>query len=154
VYYKKAGASEPATYQWQFNESAYNNLIIVTVVNADATQTDADAGNVDTEFDTTHAAPSVTVVNADSLGLISLSVEGNNGGITPPSGHTELEETSGYNLGVAVKDALLSAGSYSPGTWTITQTKNKTAFTVSVKKESAAANKVPVMDHHYRQQRT
>ena len=88
VYYKVAGAAEPANYSWTFNTGNGQAGGIISFAGVDTTNpVDIDLGQ-NTPVGVSHSAPSVTTTTANDM-IVTSHVFASAEPWTPPAGMTE-----------------------------------------------------------------
>ena len=122
IYWKIAGASEPASYTWSWNQDGDRvvGMLVISgaadpAVNAIESATAGDGGSGGTT-----TSPAVTPSDADSL-VIRTVVSRRNSTLTPPAGETLLTT---LNTAVLFSASYFTHGATSTGTndWTYTPT--------------------------------
>ena len=148
TYYKLAGASEPASYDWiSVNDGRVNASI--TTVTGNATTSTIDISGVSLTADgSTHDAPSVTTTQANDLVLVFAGVPLSGTSWTNPGSTTEeadIQGASDLSMDVASFTAA-SAGATGAKTFTMVgYGSNDKAATFSVAIKSAATPKGFIM---------
>lgn len=144
-FYKIAGASEPASYQFNFSGTGDNTVIISAYEGVDNKTPIAHCqSEVDTSFTTSHTPADVLAPTSGCWVVLCQSAEGAAGGITPPTGYTEREEiNSAYNA-ICDTNGTVSEGTVSPGDWSTDQGKQSVCFTLSItpSKDDAFVQKI------------
>jgi hypothetical protein len=105
VYYKVAGAAEPASYSWTFNTGNGQAGGIMSFIGVDTTDpVDIDLGQ-NTPVGFSHAAPSVTTTTSNVMLVTSHSFASAEA-FTPPPGMTEAVDVSSVAPNNAVGQSL------------------------------------------------
>lgn len=133
LYYKVAGGSEPADYTWGFSGS--NNVGGVMGCWSGCASSSPIGGTAkaqDTNFDTTEAAPSVTVSGTGSWVLAVLAWEGSSNYSSGPGSYTRRDSDNG-TPSFADSNGTTGPGSVSPGTWTLSLGKRKALYSIEMK---------------------
>jgi hypothetical protein len=93
TYWKRAGGSEPSSYQWSFSASAYREAFVIAVQGCatSGSPIDVEAATVNANQNDAPAAPSVTTTVADTLLVgVYTTADGGNAAWSPgSSGMTE-----------------------------------------------------------------
>ncbi len=88
VYYKAAGAAEPANYSWTFTETSFATGGILGFYNVSPSAPIHIENGQNTASGTAHATPSVTTTVANTM-LVTSHTVASSGTWTPPTGMTE-----------------------------------------------------------------
>lgn len=139
AYYRVVDSADPSTYTWTLSTAMKwgGGITAYTGVN---TTTPLDS-SVATATNTTYSATSITVgsVTTASNGAMligGLGFDSSNPAATPPSGWTEVWETSGGQVAEQANRVQATAGATGTDTWTFSTAKAVAAWRTALKPAS------------------
>ena len=143
VYYRVAGASEPANYAWGLNAV---NDIAVTIVAYDSVDTASPiaASGVQLQTSTSVTAPSVNAATTADMLVFLAAVGDNDAGqktLTPPGSMTELDDSTNATVWIkayAAHELLTASGATGTRTATISPALRNAAWLISLRPSSTA----------------
>lgn len=138
MFYKKAGASEPSSYEFTFGTSTRRAGVICSFSGSfDADFIDVSAVSFNTSSSASDRAysPSVTTTVDDTMLIYAAGYDGSSttGTYTPASGFTEAHETTGQAKAVMGYKLQESAGSTGTINTTVNENLFMVKFTVAIK---------------------
>lgn len=139
VFYKIAGASEPATYTFTLDAAAWNRYGAMVTYEYAVVDTDADSGSVGSSTNT--VAPSITAGAAGRLICMAWTPDLNSAFTVPGSMTSRFSNGSADGRAFAWADKAISAGA--TGTQTFTEgfaANNHWGYSLSIKTANATPN--------------
>jgi hypothetical protein len=124
VYYKVVGASEPADYTWTLTTAVKWNAIMTSYhgVNTANPFDTAASTKVNATGATTLVVPGVTTGTAGAMVVGGVGVNNGTVTLTPPSGWTESNESTGAQSAELAHQERPTAGATGNATWTLSGT--------------------------------
>ncbi|EFK96964.1 transport protein ExbB2 [sediment metagenome] len=135
MYYKIADSSEGSTYSFTVSSPGVGqnaSVILAAYRGVDQDNPVEAAAGKDSSNSYTHPAPSASVTNSGCWGIVALTTEGCcPDTITCPTGLIQRKETAGgFKMEFADANGTISTGTWSPGIWTLSASKQATMHTI------------------------